>query len=121
MKRSRSHTTTCWHAYHHISVLSPPVVDLGQVVYNLVKAYCYKVGKLHFHHTLEPLQRKTQSSTYDSALAQRRIPYPLLPKLLHKAFCYFKGTSILRNILSHQNEVLVLLHRLIKPFLDGVY
>src|SRR5690349_6267206 len=105
VKRTGAYATTGGHADHHISGLSPAVVDLGEVVHDLVKPLGNKVGKLHLHHALEAFQRQSQRCTDDGTFAKRRIAYPLFSKLLHESFRYFKGASVFSNVLSHQDEV----------------
>src|SRR5688572_7244580 len=58
MKRSGSYTSARWHTDHHICVLPPPVVDLGEVIYDLVKPDCNKISKLHLHHRFIPFKTK---------------------------------------------------------------
>src|SRR5688572_23445200 len=116
MEWPRAYTTACRHADHDICVLPPAVMDLRQVVDNLVKAYCYKISKLHFHHGLKSFQRHTEAGAYDGTFTKRCITHPLFSKCLYKTFRDLECTTIFRNILSHQHKVLMLLHALVQTF-----
>ena len=51
----------------------------GKVVYNLVKAHGYKIGKLHFHHGFVAFKLKTEGSatmalSHNGVLRTRALP-----------------------------------------------
>src|SRR6187431_882476 len=96
-----TYTATCWHPYHYVGILSPSVMQFCEVINDLVKTDCNKIGELHFHHRLITFQRKAQCCTNNGAFANGCIAHPGLSKCCCKTFCYFKSAAIFRNILSH--------------------
>ena len=76
-----------------------------QVIYDLVEAYCNKVGELHFHHALIAFEAEPERSTNDSTFAKGSIAYALLTKIFYKTFRYLKCTAIFCNVLAHKYQV----------------
>ena len=61
MKRSCTNTGASRHAYYNICCLSPAIMDLCKIIYNLIEAHAYKICKLHFNNTLIIFQCKTKT------------------------------------------------------------
>ena len=38
------------HSDYHVGILSPAIMNFCQIIYYLIKPYCYKICKLHFHY-----------------------------------------------------------------------
>src|SRR6478672_6950502 len=98
------------HAYHNVRLLAPAVMDLGQVINDLVKTYCNKIRKLHFHHALESFETQSECRTHNGTFTQWRIPHPTLAKFLYKSFRDLEGPAIFSNVLTHQHKIFMLLH-----------
>ena len=94
---------------------------LGKIIYYLVKAHRYKIGKLHFHHAFISFHAESQGGAYDGTFTERRIAHPLSPEFIDKPLRYFEYSSILCNILSHQYEVVVPDHALVQSIAHGIY
>src|SRR4051812_34828786 len=114
MKRTRTYTTPCRHAYDYIGRLPPTIMDLRKVVYHLVEGHSYEISELHFYHRLITFQAQTQCSANDRAFTKRCVSHPLFSKLVKKPFGDFECATIAGNILSHQHQVRVLLHTLVQ-------
>ena len=108
MKGSCPDTRSGWHADDDIGSLSPAVMNFGQVIYDLVKTDSRKIGKLHFHNRLISFQGKSQCGTYDGTFTKWRIAHPFSSEFFQKTFSNLKGTSIFRNILAHQDQIILL-------------
>src|SRR5688572_33361595 len=104
MKGTCANSTTCRHTNYYISILSPAIMDLCEIVYNLIKTHRNKISKLHFHHAFVSFERQTKSRTNDCAFTQRCISYSFFSKFFYKTFCDLKCTTILSNILAHRSE-----------------
>ena len=57
MEGTGAYASAGWHANDHIGVLSPTIMDLGQVVYDLIESDRNKIGELHLHHALVSFER----------------------------------------------------------------
>src|SRR5690606_42047981 len=90
-----------WHPYHHIRVLSPAVMYLGEIVYNLVEPHRHEVCELHFHHALEPFETQSKCRANYRALAKRSVSHPSLAEILHESFGDLECATIFSNVLSH--------------------
>src|ERR1051326_958640 len=107
VKWSGRNARTRRHTHHHIGRLAPAPICLRKIITDLRDALRNKISELHFHHGLVPVNAQTQSCTEYRALAQWRIAYTLFPELFHKSFRDLEHSTVLRDILAHQHQVLV--------------
>ena len=112
MKRSRIDRCTCWHAYHHVHVLSPAVVELGCLIANLCHGFCHKVTELHFNHGLESSCTQANSCTNDGGFTNGRVSHTALAIRGRKAICRLEYAAVIRDVLPHQHKVLMTVHAL---------
>src|ERR1700744_3842631 len=91
MKRAGADTGARRHPDDHIRGLTPTIMDLGKVIYDLVEACRHKIGKLHFHHAFKSCQAETQRASDNGTFAQGGVPYPVLAKSLQQSLSYLKG------------------------------
>src|ERR1700760_3676112 len=110
MKWPGARTGACRHPDHYINGLIPSVMCFCQVIYHLVKAAAYKIGKLHLNHCLIAIQSEAHSRTYDTRFANGCVPYAVAAELLHEALCYFKYAAVFGNILPHYYQVIIFAH-----------
>src|SRR6516165_3111721 len=113
MKGTCPYTCPGGHPDNNLSRLSPPIMNFSEVIYNLIKAFGDKIRKLHFHNRFESLQAHPQCRANDSAFTKWRITHSGPSEFFNKTFCYFKSSAIFRNVLSHQNKILMFLHALV--------
>lgn len=120
VKGTCSDPTTSGHAHHHIGILSPTPMQLGQVVDDLIETARHKVSELHLDHGLHSGNREAESRPDDGAFAQRRIAHAVFAKPVDKTIRHLEDTAIMANVLSHKDEVIVAFHGRREPFGDGV-
>ena len=121
VERACAHACPCWHAYHHIGILAPAVMYLGQVIDDLIKAHRYEIGELHFHHAFKTLYAQAQCGAHDSTFAQRRVAHALAAILLHHAFCNLERAAIFGYILTHKHQVRIAVHALAYTVAQRLY
>src|SRR6056297_2003656 len=121
MKGPSPYTTTAGHSDDHIGFFVPTVMYFGQIVYNGVEARAHKIGKLHLYNSFHPVNRQSHSCRNYGRLTDGGVAYSALPKFGNKPFGNFKNTTIVGNILPHDNELVVAKHGLFQTFGDGIY
>src|SRR5690554_4203701 len=92
---------SCRHAHHYIGVLLPAIMCFRQIIYNLVKSFGHKVGKLHLDHRFISFNGKSEPGTKYSSLTKWCVSHTRFSKFINKSFCYLKNPTILCDILTH--------------------
>ena len=108
------------HADDHIGRLSPPPMDFGEIVDDLVEATRHKVAELHFHHRLLAGDGQPQSRAHNGGLAKGSVPHASLAKGVDKPIGDLEDAPVGSNVLAHQHQVGVLFHAGAKALRDGV-
>ena len=116
MKRTRSYSGTTGHANNYICIFIPAIVHFGQVIHNGIKPTTNEVPKLHFHYRFHSVYGKSHGCRHHSGLTYGGIPDPFLSKSINESFCNFKDPAIFSDVLTQNNQLVVLFHGLFQPF-----
>ncbi len=76
----------------------------------MVEPTRYEIGKLHFDNGFHSGNRQSQTRTNDSRLTNWRIANTIFSEFIHKTFSHLENTTIIGNILSHDDQIFVLTH-----------
>src|SRR5205809_5998531 len=110
MKWAGTYSRARWHSNTYVRILPPSIMNLGQVIYNLIESHRNKIGELHLNHAFKSFKTQPQRGPQNGTFAKRSVSYSFLSKFFNKSFCYFKHSSIFRNVLSHQHQVGMMVH-----------
>ena len=120
MEGASRYSSTCRHSYHHISILSPAVMDFGEVVHDLVKTHRNKIRELHLYHGFIAFDGKAQSSSDNGTFTKGRIPHPFSTKFIFETIRDFECPAISSYVLTHQYQIGVLFHGLSHSIGNGI-
>src|SRR5690349_14509437 len=107
MKRPGVNSSASRHPNNNIYVLSPAVMSFCKIIYDLVETTSDKISELHLHDRLHAVYGKPKSGAEYSRFAERRITDSFSAKLFHKSQRGFEHSAIFRNILTHDDKILI--------------
>ena len=116
MEGARRNASTGRHPHHHIGILSPAPVELGEVVDDLVESAGHKVGELHFHHGLRSGDRQPEPRAHNGTLAEWCVADAVFTEQVDESIGHLEHAAVGSDVLAHQDQFGVALHGLTKAF-----
>ena len=108
------------HDERHVHLAAQHEAELRRLVDDLLHRKRGEVGELELEHRLAAGECGTNGDTGLAELRDRRVHHAVLAIAVHEVARHLEGAAIDADVLTHQEDGRVGIHRLGKRLLDGL-
>ena len=106
------------HDERHVHLAAQHIAELCRLVHDLLHGERREVGKLKLEHRLAARQRRANRDARLAQFRDRRVHHAVLAVAVHEVARDLEGAAIDADVLAHQENRRVCVHRLRQRFLD---
>jgi hypothetical protein len=104
--------------HRHAGLAAEHEMDLGRLIDDLLHCQRHEVGELQLEHRLHAGNGRADGRTRNAELADRRVDDALRAETMDEVARHTECAAVDADVLAEQENPLVRLHRLGKPFAD---